>query len=68
MGTPNPHPLAEDTIRITVQLEVPYKHDLMNYGEEARKVFRDYINCNKFDSFLLENGPSKDKFKGEKDE
>ena len=36
MGTPNP--LAEDTIRITVQLEVPYKHDLMNYGEEAKKV------------------------------
>ena len=30
MGTPNPNPIAEDTIRITVQLEVPYtNHDLM---------------------------------------
>jgi hypothetical protein len=63
MGTPNP--LAEDTIRITVQLEVPYKHDLMNYGEEAKKVFRDYVNSDKFGSFQLENGPSKTEFKGE---
>ena len=59
MGTPNPNPLAEDTIRITVQLEVPYKHDLMNYGEEARKVFKDYVKSDKFGSFLLENGPTK---------
>ena len=63
MGTPNP--LAEDTIRITVQLEVPYKHDRMNYGEEAKKVFRDYVNSDKFGSFQLENGPSKTEFKGE---
>ena len=59
MGTPNPHPLAEDTIRITVQLEVPYNHDLMNYGEKTRKVFKDYVNSDKFGSFLLENGPTK---------
>ena len=59
MGTPSPHPLAEDTIRITVQLEVPYNHDLMNYGEEVRKVFKDYVNSDKFGSFLLENGPTK---------
>jgi hypothetical protein len=65
MGSPNPNPLAEDTIRITVQLEVPYKHDLMNYGEEAKKVFRDYVNSDKFGSFQLENGPSKTEFKGE---
>ena len=66
MGTPNPNPLAEDTIRITVQLEVPYKHDLMNYGEEARKVFKDYVNSDKFGSFLLENGPTKKEVKNGK--
>ena len=42
---------------MTVQVEVPYEHDVMNYGYIARDRIKTYIDKNDY-SFLLENGPS----------
>lgn len=66
MGTPNPNPIAEDTIRITVQLEVPHESELLSYGHKCKQVFKDYVNSDKFGSFLLENGPTKKEVKNGK--
>ena len=49
--------VPEDTIRLTVQIDVPYYSDIMNYGEVTKKTLKDYINNNEF-SVILENGPN----------
>ena len=57
MAVPKLTPVPKGTIRMTVQVEVPYEHDVMNYGQIARDRIKTYIDKNDY-SFLLENGPS----------
>ena len=57
MAAPRVTPIPRGTIRMTVQVEVPYEHDVMNYGHIARDRIKTYIDKNDY-SFLLENGPS----------
>tara|TARA_R110000772_G_scaffold16902_7_gene47631 strand:+ start:98 stop:283 length:186 start_codon:yes stop_codon:yes gene_type:complete len=57
MAAPRVTPIPRGTIRMTVQVEVPYEHDVMNYGQIARDRIKTYIDKNDY-SFLLENGPS----------
>ena len=56
MGTPSPLGVGPDTIRMTIQVEVPYENDTMNYGDKSKQLIRDYINSDKFSSYLIENG------------
>ena len=56
MSTPSPHPVPKDTIRLTVQIDVPYEHKIVNYGDNSKQVIKDYINSEKFGSYLLEVG------------
>jgi hypothetical protein len=54
-----------DTTRLTVQIDIPYDSDIMNYGEVTKRTVKDYINNNEF-SVILENGPNTNyEFKGE---
>ena len=56
MGVPSPHGVGPDTIRMTIQVEVPYENDIMNYGEKSKQLIRDYINSNEFSSYKIEAG------------
>ena len=57
MGAPSPHPVAPDTIRMTIQVEVPYENDIMNYGEKSKQLIKDYINSDAFGGYRIEAGP-----------
>tara|TARA_R110001592_G_scaffold86773_1_gene256195 strand:+ start:798 stop:953 length:156 start_codon:yes stop_codon:yes gene_type:complete len=41
---------------MTIQVEVPYDNDIMNYGEKSRQIIKDYINSDKFVGYLIEAG------------
>jgi hypothetical protein len=56
MGAPSPHSVAPDVIRMTIQVEVPYENDIMNYGYKSKQLIRDYINSDKFGSYKIEAG------------
>jgi|TARA_R110000803_G_scaffold161817_1_gene225440 hypothetical protein len=56
MGAPSPHSVGPDTIRMTIQVEVPYENDIMNYGEKSKQLIRDYINSDKFGGYKIEAG------------
>jgi hypothetical protein len=56
MGVPSPHGAGPDTIRMTIQVEVPYSNDIMNYGYNSKQLIRDYINSNEFSSYKIEAG------------
>jgi hypothetical protein len=56
MGVPSPHGVGPDTIRMTIQVEVPYSNDIMNYGYNSKQLIRDYINSNEFSSYKIEAG------------
>ena len=60
MSTPSPHPVPNDTIRLTVQIEVPYDHEIVNYGDNSKQVIKDYINSDKIGSYLLEVGGNRE--------
>ena len=42
---------------MTVQIEVPYEQEIMNYGYVARERIQEYIAKDHY-GFQLENGPS----------
>jgi|TARA_B110000444_G_scaffold187555_1_gene176879 hypothetical protein len=56
MGVPSPHGVGPDTIRMTIQVEVPYENDIMNYGEKSKQLIKDYINSDKFGGYSIEAG------------
>lgn len=56
MGVPSPQGVGPDTIRMTIQVEVPYSNDIMNYGNKGKQLIRDYINSNEFSGYKLEAG------------
>ena len=56
MGVPSPQGVGPDTIRMTIQVEVPYSNDIMNYGNKGKQLIRDYINSDNFGSYLVEVG------------
>ena len=43
MGAPSPLRISPDTIRMTIQVEVPYSNAVMNYGTKSKQLIRDYI-------------------------
>lgn len=57
MGAPSPLRISPDTIRMTIQVEVPYSNAVMNYGTKSKQLIRDYINSDKFGSYKIEAGP-----------
>ena len=57
MGAPSPHRSCPDTIRMTIQVEIPYENDIMNYGDISKQVVKDYINSDKFGGYSIEAGP-----------
>ena len=57
MGIPSNKPIPPNTIRMTVQLEVPHSEEIMNYGNISKKTIVDYINSDKFQTYLVESGP-----------
>lgn len=59
MGIPSTKPTPPNTIRLTVQVEVPYSDKIMNYGDISKKTIIDYINSDKFQTYQVESGPRK---------
>jgi hypothetical protein len=57
MSVPRGKPIPKGMIRMTVQIEVPYEHDIMNYGYVAREKIKEYIDNDHY-GFQLENGAS----------
>tara|TARA_R110001606_G_scaffold393443_1_gene563361 strand:+ start:1042 stop:1263 length:222 start_codon:yes stop_codon:yes gene_type:complete len=57
-GVPSNKEVKPNTIRMTVQVEVPYKNELMNYGYLCKQEVRDFINSDEFGGMLLEAGPA----------
>ena len=56
MSTPSTKPVPRNTIRLTIQVEVPYKSSIVNYGDKSKQIIRDYINSDNFGSYLVEVG------------
>ena len=56
MGVPSPHGVGPNTIRMTIQVEIPYENDIMNYGEKSKQLIKDYINSDKFGGYSIEAG------------
>jgi len=56
-GHPRANPIPHDTIRMTVEVEVPHEEDIMNDGSKAKQIIRDYIKSNEFSSFYITSGP-----------
>jgi hypothetical protein len=56
-GYLRPDPIPHDTIRMTVEVEVPHEEAIMNNGSIAKQIIRDYINSNEFSSFDISSGP-----------
>jgi hypothetical protein len=42
---------------MTIQVEIPYENDIMNYGDISKQVVRDYINSDAFGGYRIEAGP-----------
>ena len=57
-GCPSPKDVEPNTIRMTVQVEVPYSNELMNYNDKTLQLFKDFINSDKFTSMGVEAGPA----------
>ena len=46
-----------NTIRISCSVDIPYDHDVLNYGDISRKILLDYIKDGGY--YVVENGPNK---------
>lgn len=57
MNAPRTTPVPKGMIRMTVQIEVPYEQEIMNYGYVARERIQQYIAKDHY-GFSLENGAS----------
>ena len=49
--------IPENTIRISCSVDIPYDHNILNYGDKSRKILLDYIKNGGY--YLVKNGPSK---------
>jgi len=58
-GVPTPDAVERDTIRMTVQIDVPYDNDTMNNGYISKQKIVDFINSDAFSSYGLIAGPRK---------
>ena len=59
MSVPRTRPIPKGMIRMTVQIEVPYEEEIMNYGYVARERIQKEIGEGHY-GFLLENGAKAD--------
>ena len=59
MSVPRTTPIPKGMIRMTVQIEVPYEEEIMNYGYVARERIKEYVAKGHY-GFLLENGAKAD--------
>ena len=57
-GVPTKGDVKPDTIRMTVQIDVPYEGKIMNYGELSKQKILDFINRDAFTSYSILAGPS----------
>lgn len=46
-----------NTIRISCSVDIPYDHDVLNYGDKSRKILLDYIQNGGY--YVVKNGPNK---------
>lgn len=53
-GCPSNQPVQPGTIRMTVQVEIPYESEIMNYCDKSRQKFKDFINSDSFTSMSVE--------------
>ncbi len=53
-GCPSNQPCQPGTIRMTVQVEIPYENEIMNYNDLSKQAFIDFINSNKFSGMSVE--------------
>lgn len=53
-GCPSNQPVQPGTIRMTVQVEIPYESEIMNYCDKSRQKFKDFINSDSFTSMAVE--------------
>ena len=56
-GAPRNSPCPTDTIRFTVEVEVPFDNGVLNDGNKSRKIIRDFINSKEFGSYYTVSGP-----------
>jgi hypothetical protein len=57
-GVPTNDNVGDDTIRMTVQIDVPYESEIMNYGDVSKQKILDFINSDAFTSYSISAGPS----------
>jgi hypothetical protein len=57
-GVPTNDNVGSDTIRMTVQVDVPYESKIMNYGDVSKQKILDFINSDAFTSYSISAGPS----------
>ena len=53
-GAPSNQPCQAGTIRMTVQVEIPYKNEIMNYNDLSKQAFRDFVNSDDFGGMNIE--------------
>lgn len=53
-GCPSNQPVQSGTIRMTVQVEIPYDSEIMNYCDKSRQKFKDFINSDSFTGMSVE--------------
>lgn len=57
MSYPNPNPTKPNTIRMTVEVEIPYDLEVVQYVDKGKQKIIDYINSDKFQSYEMIIGP-----------
>lgn len=57
-GVPTNDSVGDNTIRMTVQVDVPYESKIMNYGDVSKQKILDFINSDAFTSYSISAGPS----------
>lgn len=57
-GVPTNDSVGDNTIRMTVQVDVPYESKIMNYGDVSKQKILDFINSDAFTSYSMSAGPS----------
>ena len=57
MSCPNPTPTKPNTIRMTVEVEIPYDLEVVQYVDKGKQKIINYINSDKFQSYEMIIGP-----------
>lgn len=57
-GVPTNDSVGDNTIRMIVQVDVPYESKIMNYGDVSKQKILDFINSDAFTSYSMSAGPS----------